>query len=167
MVLTTQGEGCYWHLRVEVRDVIGHPTKHPTVLCHRELAPTSKRLKRTHSDAHSQAHLSQRISPRHVPFLPFLLRCSKAKGFKNLESEGEMATFLLFKFYWKFTNVLQTSVKQHIHCTGSQAKCSPQSLAEPAPKARCRPSYNSPVLTPSTRVCLASSGPWGFVYTWN
>jgi hypothetical protein len=48
-----------------------------------------------------------------------------------------MAIFLLFKFYWKFTNVLQTLVKHHIHFTGhgSQAKCLGQSLAEPTPKA--------------------------------
>ena len=77
--------------------------------------------------------------------LSLLLRCSKAKTSKTLESKGRLrrtASFLLFKFYWKFTNVLQTSVKHHIHFTGhgSQAKCSRQSLAEPTPKVHCRPS---------------------------
>ena len=99
-------------------------------------------------DLNNQVHLSQQISPLLTCMCTFsilLLRCSKAKTSKNLESKGRlrrMATFRLFKFYWKFTNVLQTSVKHHIHFTGhgSQAKCSQQSLAEPTPKVHCRPS---------------------------
>ena len=54
--------------------------------------------------------------------------------------------FFSFKFYWKFRNVLQTSVKHYIHFTGHtyQANCSWQSLAEPTPKVHvhCSTIYN-------------------------
>lgn len=67
-----------------------------------------------------------------------LRKCTKGPGHPGTSwtMRGNLATFLLFKFYWKFTNVLQTSVKHHIHFTGhrSQAKCWEQSLAERTPK---------------------------------
>lgn len=70
-----------------------------------------------------------------------LRKCTKGPGHPGTswtmrDNLRRMATFLLFKFYWKFTNVLQTSVKHHIHFTGhrSQAKCWEQSLAERTPK---------------------------------
>lgn len=105
----------------------------------------SKVLRWSNADLHHQVHLSQAASSPDTCRLSPLLRHSKAKIPQNQESEGgrrNTAPFLLFIFYWKFTNVLQTSVKHHIHFTGdgSQAKCSQQSLAEPTPKACHRPS---------------------------
>lgn len=80
-------------------------------------------------------------SQTHMPFLFF--KISKGQDLSGRRVKIEKNYNISFiQILLEVYKCITESVKHHIHFTGhgSQAKCSEQSLAEPTPKARDRPS---------------------------